>query len=79
MPDRITTEQHQAVGSSRLLTPGQIWIWRTLLGLYLVYLLFRAWQARNAPFVQVDWAFQSSDEVAVLVAYRRRESAAKVS
>jgi hypothetical protein len=74
MPDRITTEQHQAVGSSRLLTPGQIWIWRTLLGLYLVYLLFRAWQARNAPFVQVDWAFQSSDEViAWLLGLVRRE------
>lgn len=25
--------------------------------------MLRAWQARNAPFVQIDWAFQSSDEV----------------
>jgi hypothetical protein len=45
------------------LTPNRIWTWRGILGLYLAYLLFRAWQARNAPFVQVDWAFQSSDEV----------------
>ena len=62
MPDRMTDRRH-AVGSSKSLTPNRIWIWRGILGLYLVYLVYRAWQARNAPFVQVDWAFQSSDEV----------------
>jgi hypothetical protein len=42
--------------------------------LYLAYLLFRAWQARNAPFVQIDWAFQSSDEViAWILSLVRRE------
>ena len=61
--DRMTTGQHQAVGSSKPLFLNQIWTWRGILGLYLAYLLFRAWQARNAPFVQIDWAFQSSDEV----------------
>ena len=59
----MTTGQHQAVGSSKPLFLNQIWTWRGILGLYLAYLLFRAWQARNAPFVQIDWAFQSSDEV----------------
>jgi hypothetical protein len=61
--DRMTTEQHQAVGSSKPLTANRIWTWRAILGIYLAYLLFRAWQARNTPFVQVDWAFQSSEEV----------------
>jgi hypothetical protein len=59
----MTTEQHQAMGSFNSLTPSRIWIWRAILALYLVYLLWRAWQARNAPFVQIDWAFQSSDEL----------------
>ena len=65
MPDRIATNRRQAVGSSKSLTPNRIWTWRGILGLYLVYLLYCAWQARNAPFVQVDWAFQNSDEVIV--------------
>ncbi|HSE88036.1 MAG TPA: hypothetical protein VLJ79_17555 [Candidatus Binatia bacterium] len=45
------------------MTPNRIWTWRGILGLYLAYLMLRAWQARNALFAQVDWAFQSSDEV----------------
>ncbi len=64
MPDRMTINRRQAAGSSKSLT-NRIWIWRGILGLYLVYLVYRAWQARNAPFVQVDWAFQNSDEVIV--------------
>lgn len=70
----MTTEKHQAVGSSKPLTPARVWIWRAILALYLVYLVWRAWQARNAPFVQIDWAFQSSDEViAWLRGLARRE------
>ena len=70
----MTREQHQALGSSKPLTSSQVWIWRTTLGLYLAYLLLRAWQARNAPFVQVDWAFQSSDDViAWILSLVRRE------
>jgi hypothetical protein len=70
----MTTDQHQAVGSSKPLTPNRIWTWRAILGLYVAYLLLRAWQARNTPFVQVDWAFQSSDEViAWLRGLARRE------
>jgi len=59
----MTINRRQAVGSSKSLT--RIGTWRGILGLYLVYLVYRAWQARNAPFVQVDWAFQNSDEVIV--------------
>ncbi|HSF57579.1 MAG TPA: hypothetical protein VLD83_05880 [Candidatus Binatia bacterium] len=70
----MTTEKHQAVGSSKPLTPARVWIWRAILALYLVYLVWRAWQARNAPFVQIDWAFQSSDElIAWLRGLARRE------
>jgi hypothetical protein len=58
----MTTDPLHGASLSKSSTPNPIWIWRAILGLYLVYLLYRALQARNAPFVQVDWAFQSSDE-----------------
>ncbi|MGD9645585.1 MAG: hypothetical protein AB7U73_07730 [Pirellulales bacterium] len=42
---------------------GQIvWHFRTLLLLYLVYLGWRAWHVRTAPYVPVDWGFQTSAE-----------------
>ena len=39
------------------------WAFRGLLLIYLGYLLYRAWRARTAPYIPVDWGFQSSEEV----------------
>jgi hypothetical protein len=40
-----------------------VWAFRGLLFLYVGYLLYRAWRARTAPYIPVDWGFQSSEEV----------------
>lgn len=53
---------------------SRVSIFRGLLLLYLGYLLVRAWQARTAPYVPVDWEFQSSAEaIAWLRGLLRRE------
>jgi hypothetical protein len=50
------------------------WGCRAALALFVAYLLVRAWQARTAPYVPVDWAFQNADEViAWLRGLARRE------
>ena len=41
---------------------SRLWIFRGLLLLYIGYLVLRAWQARTAPYVPVDWGFESSAE-----------------
>lgn len=38
-------------------------VWQIVLGLFSVFLVFRAWQVRTTPFEQVDLAFQSASEV----------------
>jgi hypothetical protein len=54
--------------------PARVWIFRILLVLFVAGLLFRAWQARNAPFEPVRWAFESADDVhAWLLGLIRRE------
>jgi hypothetical protein len=54
--------------------PARVWIFRILLVLFVAGLLFRAWQARNVPFEQVRWAFESADAVlAWLLGLVRRE------
>ncbi len=63
MPDQIPTNQDRAAGAARPSSPYRIWIWRGLLGLFLAYLLLRAWHIRNTPFEPVHWAFQSEREV----------------
>ena len=53
---------------------SHLWIFRGLLLCYLGYLVFRAWQARTAPYLPVDWGFQSSEEaIAWLQGLVRRE------
>ena len=42
---------------------SRAWAFRGLLLFYLGYLLYRAWRARTAPYIPVDWGFQSSDAV----------------
>ncbi|MBX9790365.1 MAG: hypothetical protein K2Y37_15715 [Pirellulales bacterium] len=42
---------------------ARAWVFRSLLVLYLGYSMYRAWRARTAPYVPVDWGFQSSAEV----------------
>lgn len=65
-----------ATSSSLKSPPYQLWIGRGVFALFVAYLLFRAWRAGSAPFEQVDWAFQSSDEViAWLMGLARREVA----
>jgi hypothetical protein len=39
------------------------WAYPGVLALYVAWLVFRAWQARTLPFVQVDWVFQGSDQL----------------
>jgi hypothetical protein len=56
---------HQAQRASATSSGGRAWAFRGLLVLYLGYLVFRAWRARTAPYVPVDWGFQSSEEVIV--------------
>lgn len=45
---------------SRIFAP--VWLGRAALLVFLGYLLWRAWRARTAPYVPVDWAFQRSDD-----------------
>jgi len=74
MPDRMPTKQPPQLGSANPLRRDRVWGFRGILVLFFASLLFRAWQARNAPFVQVDWAFESSDEaIAWLLGLVRRE------
>src|SRR5690606_31044516 len=42
---------------------SSIWLWRGVWALLLVFLLWRALRVRSAPYVHVNWAFQSADEV----------------
>lgn len=39
------------------------WIGPLALGVFVAALFWRAWLARNAPFVPLDWAFQTGAEV----------------
>ncbi len=55
-PDHV----EPAVAPSR---DTRAWVFRGLLLLYLGYLLYRAWRARTAPYVPVDWGFENSDAV----------------
>ncbi len=48
---------------SKPLSSKITFIWRCILGLFLAFLLFRAWQVRNTPFEQIDWAFKGSREL----------------
>jgi hypothetical protein len=43
--------------------PLGTWAWRAALGVFVALLLLRAWQVRHAPFEQIDWAFESRDEL----------------
>jgi hypothetical protein len=59
MPATHPAEPNTAASSRA----ARAWVFRGALLLYLGYLGFRAWQARTAPFLLVDWGFQSSQEV----------------
>jgi hypothetical protein len=75
-PDRMPTNQIAPLGWPKPLRRERVWGFRGILVLFFAYLLLRAWQARTAPFVQVDWAFESSDEaIAWLRGLVRREFA----
>ncbi|MDD1649758.1 MAG: hypothetical protein LUO80_05120 [Methylococcaceae bacterium] len=54
-------------GRSTRKSPGApvvpAWIGPLALGTFVAALFWRAWLARNAPFVPLDWAFQTTAEV----------------
>lgn len=52
-------------GSSNPSRGKRAWAFQGLLVLLVAFLIFRAWQVRNLPFVQVDWGFQSPNDVVV--------------